>query len=646
VSQLAPSALLGRAFATRAEQLRGQVFDLFTEPNYFPELLDSKSCVLFGGRGTGKTTALRGLSFEGQASLTAEPPSKWTYFGVYIRANTARVTAFSGDELTEAEWTKLFSHYWNLLHVQGVVEFLTWFEGRTGVATLTPADCLGVALSLGADADDELLLEELARLLRTLRRELELYVNNVVDGPKPRLSILGGPIDEIMELVVAKVIDDRPFFFLIDEYENLSPQQQRVANTLVKHAGTLYAFKIGVKELGWRSRSTLNAEEQLQSPADYAQIDIAERLDRPGAFAPFAERICDDRLRHVATELGVDRVSTATLLPGLTEDAEADLLGVDEHIASIRKAILAETPEASLDAFDALPALYQYLIGFWATSQSTSASIEYADYLKQPAGWDTRYGNYKHSLLYTLRAGRRGIRKYYSGFDTYREIAGTNLRFLVQLVEQALRDQLNQTNVTENWLTTAIPPDTQTKAARAVAQRNLVELEGLSLIGPRLTRLTVGLGRVFQLMAADPGGHTPEVTQFRISGSSFDFWQMEDLPDPRSLSVGDTEDARGLIAEAITHLAIRRLPGTKLSGTLTREHDYMLHPIFAPVFDCSYRRKRKMTLTREQILGLVAAPSPTVQEILKQSGRVIVDDGEALPDQMHLFDAYLRTSGG
>ena len=64
---------LTRLFAYKAEWLDQELFELFTKPNYFPELETNQSCVLIGGRGTGKTTVLRGLSYEGQQTLRPEP---------------------------------------------------------------------------------------------------------------------------------------------------------------------------------------------------------------------------------------------------------------------------------------------------------------------------------------------------------------------------------------------------------------------------------------------------------------------------------------------------------------------------------------------------------------------------------------------
>src|SRR5690349_7599208 len=85
----------------RAEWLAGKIFQLFTEPAYFPHLTTPTPCILMGGRGTGKTTALRCLSYEGQYELqggSASDIQQWRYFGIYYRVNTNRVNAFRGPK--------------------------------------------------------------------------------------------------------------------------------------------------------------------------------------------------------------------------------------------------------------------------------------------------------------------------------------------------------------------------------------------------------------------------------------------------------------------------------------------------------------------------------------------------------------------
>ena len=95
---------LSRLFAYKAEGLREELFGLFTVPSYLPELTTAMPCFLIGGRGTGKTNVLRGLSYEGWFALTpASGPavSDWPYYGFYHRINTNRVTAFRGPEVAD-----------------------------------------------------------------------------------------------------------------------------------------------------------------------------------------------------------------------------------------------------------------------------------------------------------------------------------------------------------------------------------------------------------------------------------------------------------------------------------------------------------------------------------------------------------------
>ena len=90
--------------AQKAEWLGPLLFDLFEEPSYFTKLTTSRPCFLVGGRGTGKTTVLRGLSYEGQYAINKQDNSTikdWEYFGIYYRVDTNTVSAFQGNELPE-----------------------------------------------------------------------------------------------------------------------------------------------------------------------------------------------------------------------------------------------------------------------------------------------------------------------------------------------------------------------------------------------------------------------------------------------------------------------------------------------------------------------------------------------------------------
>jgi hypothetical protein len=626
-----PQRQLSELFGSyRAEWLREQIFDLYTSPIYFPELTTGRSCVLVGGRGSGKTTALRALSWEGQRHLTDSPPEAWDYYGVYYRADTNRVTAFRGPELAEDEWNALFAHYLNLLLTERVLAFLRWYEDETASRDVLPErSCRDIAISL--NISDSPTSAELQEKIRRARLGFEAYINNVADERPPSLSLQGAPVALVVEeLAKVPAFRGKSFFFIIDEYENFLDQQQRVVNTLVKHAASEYAFKIGVRELGFRQRTTLNVHEQLRSPADYVLIDIEQKLE--GVFSEFATKVCDDRISRLAGPgISATLPTVRELFPPLSEDDEAQLLGVERQVGAVRDQLEAAGPDMDLQPFDSLPPLYQYLIGFWSRAQGEMLDETYASFLNARAEWDTRYGNYKHALLYTLRRRRRGIHKYYAGWDTFAQVSGTNIRFYLQLVEQSLLLHLKEGRP----LDAPLRPETQTAGAQFVARTNLTELEGLSVFGMYLSRLVLGLGRIFQVMAEQLEGHAPEVNQFHlVDDSSNEKRRTRASPDDLPLEVNT------LLDEAVMHLALDRFPGTKpTQAGDTYEYDYMLHPIFSPLFAISYRKKRKLALGQLQLLALVRAPRSTIREVLASSRRAVEFD-EELPDQLMLFESF------
>ena len=351
-------------------------------------------------------------------------------------------------------------------------------------------------------------------------------------------------------------------------------------------------------------------------------------------FSNFASKICDDRISRLRIPTkSKPLTSVRDLFPSLSEDEEAEMLGVDRQIEAIRDQLETIAPDIDLAPFGQLPPLYQYLIGFWSRAQDEPLDDIYNNFLANRKEWDTRYGNYKHALLYTIRRRRRGIHKYYAGWDTLAQVAGNNIRFYLQLVEQSLLQHLN----TGGTLATPVRPMTQTTAAQAVARANLSELEGLSVFGMYLSRLVLGLGRVFQVMAEQLEGHAPEVNQFHIVDDTFDSRRR------RRAGSGDLPvQADTLLTEAVMHLALERFPGTKpTQAGDTEEYDYMLHPIFSPLFAISYRRKRKVTLGQLQLLGLVRSPRTTIREILANSNRALEFD-EVLPEQLVLFESFYQ----
>jgi hypothetical protein len=93
-----------------------------------------------------------------------------------------------------------------------------------------------------------------------------------------------------------------------------------------------------------------------------------------------------------------------------------------------------------------------------------------------------------------------------------------------------------------------------------------------------------------------------------------------------------------LLREGIVHLALLRYVGSKLQDQSDIRHfDYVIHPIYAPFFGFSHRRKRKIGLADRDVIDLVEKPAATIKQLLAGQNR-IVDD--ALPEQMELFSTF------
>ena len=608
----------------RAEWINEEIFNLFSEPSYFPQLTSSHPCFLVGGRGSGKTTTLRCLSYQGQAQLqetSASDVSEWSYYGMYHRINTNRVRAFVGSELSESAWIRLFAHYINLEFCELVLRFLRWYRhSHQNSETLGSLALASVSTTLHLNPAID--VDDLASQLNVLKLRFEAYINNVADASnRPQLSLQGAPIDVLMdEVKKLPQFSNKSFFFLVDEYENLNRYQQRVVNTLIKHCGNSYSFKIGVRELGFRERSTLNDMEKLTHPADYKLIDIAQELS--SRFSDFAGEVCKRRLVRVIGD-EADSPDPREMLPELLPEEEAEMLGVSKLVAASAEALGSNATHGPRfqSWIEKATSLEFYSLITRATAEQKTLEDKLLEALREPSRWHDQYQNYKHSYLFAIRPGKRGIRKYFAGWRVYCLMAGANIRFLLEMVDQALNLHLDGEH---DLLLDPISFEDQTLAAQETGRKNLRELEGLSLGGAKLTRLLLGLGRVFQIMAEQPIGHTPEVNQFHMAAN-----------------VAEVEARRHveeMLTDGVMHLALTRYSASKLQqDTDIRQYDYAIHPIFSAFFGYSHRRKRKIELTDKDFRDLVDRPADAIGSIIKRQNRVIE---QALPEQLRLFADY------
>ena len=602
----------------RAEWLKDDIFQLFSEPEYFPHLLGNKSCVLMGGRGSGKTTVLRCLSYEGQYALGKQDWKSPTHVGVYYRINTNVVTAFTGPEMGPSAWRRLFGHFLNLTISAELAKYLEWHQNTIGKSELSEISFQRIALALGLGEKHSLL--ELQHGISQAMTLLEIYVNNLEDQ-RPTISQLQSPIAQFLEeLKKVPGHEETAFLIVLDEYENLLDYQQKIINTMIKHSGHNYYFKIGVRELGWRVRTTVNDMESLISPADYELIHIEDRLKNN--FADFARTVCESRLRNKSVP-GGNCLNMDQLLPTLTVLEESQELGAKRRVSRLRRdLVLNHANESMIDAVDDFPLYVFYNVNNHDIEKTISDIEDYVAGEKQALN---KYHNYAYALLFTLADRGAEITKHYCGHSSFARMASCNIRFYMQLIHECIVQQI----ANEQDLTVPIDCRKQTLAARNVGLNYLRELEGATSRGGQLSKMILGFGRFFQILASAPLGSAPECNQFH-------------LRDPDSVDYGESGNAaEQLLKDGVMHLALVRSPGTKLATVAdTRAWDYSLHPIFSAYFNYSSRRKRKITISDQDIIAMTRSPRSTIRKLLGRSREHLVDT--ALPQQMSMFDEFFR----
>lgn len=603
----------------KAEWLRENIFDLFTEPSYFGELKDNRPFVLQGGRGTGKTTVLRGLSYQGQYEILNKDIDQFdanNFVGIYYRANTNHVRAFGGKGVSEDIWTALFEHYMNLVICWEIVKFLKWHkEMRPEEQTFSVRVCKRIAKSLHIE-DEMNDFQSLCDSMEDALLGFQSDLNNVADGNLPKLSMCSVPI----QLITASLCDLPQFlgktvYLLIDEYENFSDSQQESMNTMIKHINDNYTFKIGVREMGWRVKHTHNQYESLNHPADYFLYKIEEKFtfEDSARFEEFARNICNRRLKILMQDtMFSDEFTIEQALESLTIEEEAEKLHVERN-PLYRKFVDYEHDHGlSID----IHPLYKFTIAYWAYVHGENIETRINEYLGNTAVWNVRYDNYKYGMLFKITRARGGVTmpKYYCGWSTFIKLANGNIRYLMGLVHQSYNYMLKE----KNEILATVSPENQTIAAKSIGWLNLTELEGSCCIGMQLTQLVQSLGTVFKSLAKDGEKSAPELVQFDFDSEV-------------------SERTREVINYSVMNLALVRMPANKLSSTSIKDFQYALHPTFAPYFDFSFRRKRKMSLSNDDFLGFIDKPEDTVTRLLRRRAIRLEDDAQ-VPTELTLFD--------
>lgn len=629
---------------TRAEEHDADVWGEFFIPPYFDRLAltsATKSVYITGKRGCGKTMLLKYFDYHTAFSKrrTDIPPDTIEHVGIYWRVDTQFCSSLNHRGIEDNEWSVAFDSYFGLVIATELLHAIVAIAQSTfpnfssdDLATLTlpsAADYMNGAPT-GA--------HELVRYLESLRRKFSTWVSNVNSIERPILppgrefvlSLIGDlrAIPELLDLSV---------YVYVDEVENLVQYQRHVLNSFLKHSQRPLIISFTSKE--HPSDNETSGAESISATHDYRLVDLDNLLELTKATPFFAEVFLGniDIAAGLRTSERLDIVRSHTRLPerqvGLYQKGVIAVMRdlfpeiTAKHIAvnalqlqplkeslvrRIGKALKGRSSKVAAEDFFFEGAPPEALVTLPAllnrgTIRPETVLAELKRFTSDHKGaFETTWvhNNLFGSILELYRPFSREC-PLYSGFDTLDTMANNNLRnFLIlcyKTVEVAdLRDE-------------ADPPytvETQCRAAYDASEQLIKEIRTFGRFGEQLRIFVLRLGSIFRALQASPAMSEPEQNQFTINSGD------------RAL----LDNELAFIAEALRHgVLVERLETKSKSGVGQDIVDYQLNPIYAPYFQISYRRKRKLEISVEQFSTLIMGNETDYRNLARGLARQLPD---------------------
>lgn len=271
---------------------------------------------LIGGKGGGRTHAMRFASFELQ---TLRHPDVLAglgrdgYIGIYFRCGGLNANRFAGKGMDEESWSAVFSFYMDVWLGRLLVDRLTKIAAGS---SWTVDDVTAFLSHVGRAADLDIAqldatpvdvvsgLQALSDAMQGLLQDMDRQINRAALGHRLDIAMRGRPGEIVFALPEAAAqhlpgLGSVMFTYLIDEFENLTGTQQAYVNTLIREKRLPTNIVVGSRRAGVKTRLTQSAGEENKygSEFDVIVLEDAYEQDEVG-YAAFCRGIIKLRLRQ------------------------------------------------------------------------------------------------------------------------------------------------------------------------------------------------------------------------------------------------------------------------------------------------------------------------------------------------------------
>jgi len=261
-----------------------------------------------GSKGSGKTHLLKYFSYELQKIKSGgnleNILKQDKYIGVFYRCSGLNSDRFKGKGISDEDWTLIFSYYLELWFAQKLISILIDFEIKSDIQKVVANKII-----LLFDKYDNLNaqnLDELLKILINLQKNLDYEIKNIGfnRNEKPKFELLlntGTLIYGIPKIINNCIPQFKDIFFLyiIDEFENITLDQQRIFNSLYRERDFPGSFRIGGRLYAFKTFETLGSNEENIKDSEYEIVILDEdRRDNEDKYSEFIIEICTKKLEN------------------------------------------------------------------------------------------------------------------------------------------------------------------------------------------------------------------------------------------------------------------------------------------------------------------------------------------------------------